>query len=65
MAVRAPLQSATACVALIDAINGLIANGTFKTNPLKGLVAAISVGIVNGEAICDLEYVEDSAAKPI
>lgn len=52
-----------ACVALIDAINGLIANGTLKTNPLKGLVAAISVGIVNGEAICDLEYVEDSAAE--
>ena len=52
-----------ACVALIDAINGLIANGTLKTNPLKGLVAAISVGIVNGEAVCDLEYVEDSAAE--
>ncbi|MDY4281177.1 ribonuclease PH [[Pasteurella] aerogenes] len=52
-----------ACVALIDAINGLLANGTLKTNPLKGLVAAISVGIVNGEAVCDLEYVEDSAAE--
>ena len=32
-------------------------------NPLKGLVAAISVGIVNGDAVCDLEYVEDSAAE--
>lgn len=52
-----------ACVALTDAINALVANGTLKTNPLKGLVAAISVGIVNGEAICDLEYVEDSAAE--
>ena len=38
-----------ACVALCDALNGL--------------VAAISVGIVNGEAVCDLEYVEDSAAE--
>ena len=28
-----------------------------------GMVAAVSVGIVNGEAICDLEYVEDSAAE--
>ena len=48
---------------LCDAINGLIANGTLKTNPIKGLVAAISVGIVEGEAVCDLEYVEDSAAE--
>ena len=52
-----------AAVALFDAINGLIANGTLKTNPIKGLVAAISVGIVEGEAVCDLEYVEDSAAE--
>lgn len=52
-----------ACVALVDAINGLLEKGILKTNPLKGLVAAISVGIVNGEAVCDLEYVEDSAAE--
>ena len=52
-----------ACVALSDAIHQLVANGTLKTNPIKGLVAAISVGIVNGEAVCDLEYVEDSAAE--
>ncbi|PJG84227.1 ribonuclease PH [Conservatibacter flavescens] len=52
-----------ACVALCDAIHQLMANGTLKTNPIKGLVAAISVGIVNGEAVCDLEYVEDSAAE--
>lgn len=52
-----------ACVALIDAVNGLIAEGTLKTNPIKGLVAAISVGIVEGEAVCDLEYVEDSVAE--
>jgi ribonuclease PH len=31
---------------------------------MKGMVAAVSVGIVNGEALCDLEYVEDSARKP-
>ncbi|AAU36859.1 MULTISPECIES: ribonuclease PH [Basfia] len=52
-----------ACVALTDAINALVENGTLKTSPLKGLVAAVSVGIVNGEAVCDLEYVEDSAAE--
>lgn len=52
-----------ACVALIDAINFLLQNGTLTTNPIKGLVAAISVGIVNGETVCDLEYVEDSIAE--
>ncbi|WP_439256947.1 ribonuclease PH [Lonepinella sp. BR2271] len=52
-----------ACVALIDAVNGLIAKGVLKTNPIKGLVSAISVGIVNGDAVCDLEYVEDSNAE--
>ena len=52
-----------ACVALHDAIAHLIENGTLKTSPLKGLVAAVSVGIVDGKAVCDLEYVEDSKAE--
>ena len=52
-----------ACVALADALNTLVANGKLKANPMKGMVAAVSVGIVNGEALCDLEYVEDSAAE--
>ncbi|AAP95280.1 ribonuclease PH [[Haemophilus] ducreyi] len=52
-----------ACVALQDAIHKLIADGVLKTNPLKGLVAAISVGIVENEAVCDLEYVEDAKAE--
>ncbi|EIJ67287.1 MULTISPECIES: ribonuclease PH [Pasteurellaceae] len=52
-----------ACVALTDAINHLVENGTLKNNPLKGLVAAISVGIVDGTPVCDLEYIEDSAAE--
>ncbi|RAT49080.1 ribonuclease PH [Lonsdalea populi] len=52
-----------ACVALADALNAMVANGKLKKNPLKGMVAAVSVGIVNGEALCDLEYVEDSAAE--
>lgn len=51
-----------AAIALTDAINGLLEKGTLKKNPIKGLVSAISVGIVNGDAVCDLEYVEDSAA---
>jgi len=52
-----------ACVALTDALNKLVADGKLKANPMKGMVAAISVGIVEGEARCDLEYVEDSAAE--
>ncbi|MEZ3501027.1 ribonuclease PH [Pantoea sp. KPR_PJ] len=52
-----------ACVALADALNKLVADGKLKANPMKGMVAAISVGIVDGEARCDLEYVEDSAAE--
>ena len=52
-----------ACVALVDAVNTLLANGKIKQNPIKSLVAAVSVGIVNGEAVCDLEYIEDSNAE--
>lgn len=52
-----------ACVALVDAINFMRAKELIKTNPLKHMVGAISVGIYNGEAIADLEYVEDSAAE--
>lgn len=52
-----------ACVALADALNALVDAGKLKANPMKGMVAAVSVGIVDGQAVCDLEYVEDSAAE--
>ncbi|MCT8346768.1 ribonuclease PH [Photorhabdus temperata] len=52
-----------ACVALVDALNKIIAAGKLKESPLKSMVAAVSVGIVGGEGRCDLEYVEDSAAE--
>ena len=45
-----------ACVALADALNKLVAAGKLKTNPMKGMVAAVSVGIVNGEALCDRRF---------
>ena len=51
-----------ASVAMADAFNHLVENGKLKRNPMKGHVAAVSVGIVDEEALCDLEYVEDSAA---
>ncbi|QFI56410.1 ribonuclease PH [Aeromonas simiae] len=52
-----------ACVALVDALNWMVGKGMLKQSPLKQMVAAVSVGIHNGQAICDLEYVEDSAAE--
>ncbi|NUF49793.1 ribonuclease PH [Gilliamella sp. ESL0250] len=52
-----------ACVALNDAINKMVAEGKIKKNPIKSLVAAVSVGIVDGQAVCDLEYIEDSNAQ--
>ena len=39
------------------------ANKMVKVNPLKEMVAAISVGIVDGDAVSDLEYIEDSQAE--
>ncbi|CAA2929469.1 ribonuclease PH [Arsenophonus endosymbiont of Bemisia tabaci] len=52
-----------ACVALADALNKMVAEGKLKKSPLKSMVAAVSVGIVDGKPICDLEYIEDSAAE--
>ncbi|RUO38006.1 ribonuclease PH [Aliidiomarina taiwanensis] len=51
-----------ACVALVDALNHMRKNGMIKVNPLKFMVAAISVGIYKGEPVADLDYPEDSAA---
>ena len=51
-----------ACVALVDAINYMRKKGLVKVNPLKCMVAAISVGIYNGEPVADLDYPEDSQA---
>jgi ribonuclease PH len=52
-----------ACVALVDALNYMRANDMIKTNPLKHMIAAVSVGIYQGQPIADLEYIEDSAAE--
>ncbi|WP_431104606.1 ribonuclease PH [Roseateles noduli] len=50
-----------AYVAAHDAVSWLIAQGKITASPLKDAVAAISVGILDGQALLDLEYVEDSA----
>ncbi|MFG6448077.1 ribonuclease PH [Roseateles sp. BYS180W] len=50
-----------AYVAACDAVRWLQAQGKLTASPLKDAVAAISVGIKDGVALLDLEYVEDSA----
>ncbi len=50
-----------AYVAAHDAITRLIAEGKLTESPLLAAVAAISVGIVDGTPLLDLEYTEDSA----
>lgn len=52
-----------ACVALVDALDHLRAKGALKTNPLKHMIAAVSVGIYKGTPVSDLDYPEDSAAE--
>jgi ribonuclease PH len=51
-----------ASVAMADAFETLVKSGKLKQNPMKGHVAAVSVGILGQDILCDLEYVEDSAA---
>ncbi len=52
-----------AYVALHDAISRLMREGRLKANPLHGQVAAVSVGIHDGQAVLDLDYAEDSTAE--
>ncbi|MEX8496457.1 MAG: ribonuclease PH [Leptothrix ochracea] len=50
-----------AYVAAHDAVSWLLAKGLISQSPLIDAVAAISVGIVQGTPLLDLEYIEDSA----
>lgn len=50
-----------AFVAAQDAVNGLLASGRLSQSPIVASVAAISVGVVQGTPLLDLEYTEDSA----
>ncbi len=52
-----------AYVALVDAINNAKEKGLITTNPLKGMIASISVGIYEGTPVLDLDYPEDSNAE--
>jgi ribonuclease PH len=50
-----------AFVAAHDAVGWLLAQGKLAASPIRDFVAAVSVGIVQGTPLLDLEYVEDSA----
>jgi ribonuclease PH len=52
-----------ACTALAMALGKLQTAGTLKESPLKQMVAATSVGIVDGRVLLDLDYSEDSRAE--
>jgi ribonuclease PH len=52
-----------ACAALAIALGKLQTAGTLKESPLKQMVAATSVGIVDGRVLLDLAYEEDARAE--
>jgi len=52
-----------AYIALAEALNWLLTKGSIAANPLREAVAAVSVGIVGGEVLLDLDYSEDSTAE--
>jgi ribonuclease PH len=52
-----------AFVAVSQALRGLVAGGRLPETPLRSPVAAVSAGIVGGEALVDLNYREDSSAE--
>ncbi len=52
-----------AYVALVDAIGTLRKRKLLRVDPVHGQVAAISVGIYNGQAVLDLDYPEDSSCE--
>ncbi len=52
-----------AYVALADAVRNLLDARRIRKNPLHGMVASVSVGIVDGDPVVDLDYAEDSTAE--
>ena len=50
------------CVAVALACRALLERGEVKRSPLKQLVSAVSVGMVGGQPVLDLDYIEDKDA---
>lgn len=51
------------CIALVDACRTLLSKKTIQSDPVRALVASVSVGIVHGEPVLDLDYSEDVGAE--
>ena len=52
-----------AYVALVDAVNTLMAQGKIKQNPIHRGISSVSVGVYEGQVVTDLDYIEDSNAE--
>lgn len=52
-----------ACVAVVDAFDWMVRTGRLPASPVKRRVAAVSVGIIDGETRVDLDYEEDVRAE--
>lgn len=52
-----------ACVAIVDAFDWMVLSGKLPQTPVKRRVAAISVGVIDGEPRLDLDYEEDVRAE--
>ena len=52
-----------ACVAIVDAFDWMVSNGKLAETPVKRRVAAVSVGVIDGEPRLDLDYEEDVRAE--
>ena len=50
-------------IALVDAVKKAKADGLIESDPIKSMIASISVGIHNGKPVLDLDYAEDSTAE--
>ena len=50
-------------VALADALDKLVQNGELERSPIRHQIAAVSVGLLEGEPFLDLDYLEDVAAE--
>jgi len=50
-------------VAMVDAVRAMLAGGKISKDPVHGQIAAISVGIYQGQPVLDLDYAEDSACE--
>jgi ribonuclease PH len=52
-----------ASVAIVDAFNWMVETGKLPRTPVKRRVAAVSVGVIDGEPRLDLDYEEDVRAE--